>query len=252
MIAPQASLDDNRANLKELKTSGEPHQSQKPSSYLNQSLNRSVYIEVAAPSTGQGISGTQPNTREPTSSNPPTSSQRCKTRSTERSIRLTTGGSSCTSARLTTTDLLRVNEVLRRENERLRLRLLRAQAADAGGDASGRTADSEPPSLSVPPSSVPSSVRSATSRLRCSRNGGAAPLPPPPPSGKRSAATPATPATPATLATPTTPLLPPRPAASRSPFVGFFRHCTRPCRPGAGNLSELRFREWVGHAPTLF
>jgi hypothetical protein len=241
MIVPLAPHNDKRESLQEANTSDEHQKSRNPSSKINFHPHQSVYVELIVPGTAQGITGSPHTTDLPRKS-----TGRCTTRSSERSIRLPTGVSSCTSARLNTTDLLRANEALRRENERLRLRLLRAQASDAGDS----TPVPDPPGLSVPPSSAPPSVRGTASRLPRSRGSGAA-LPPPPPSGGRAAATPATPATPGQPP----PLPPPPPLAPRSAFAGFFRHCSRPGRPGrpcAGNLSDLRFREWVGHAPSLF
>ena len=251
MITPFASLNENAGDYPHAAIALDDHEpSRKSSSNLNRPSLRPVFVEVVTSSAAPRITTTH-SQRISTSSAPPNSAGRSTLSSSEGFIRASSGGSSCKGDRLTTTDLLRANEALRRENERLRLRLLRAQASDAGGSA----ANSDPPDLSVPPSSSPPSVRSTADRDRRLRSGHGGVTLPPPPSRRRSTASPANPATPAiprSSPPPQSAPPPPRSAVPRSPFVGFFRHCARPGGPGAGNLSQLRFREWVGHAPSLF
>jgi hypothetical protein len=145
-------------------------------------------------------------------------------------------------SRLSTTDLLKANEVLRRENERLRLIILRANpdvvSATATTNSRAETESGEKPSSrgSIHTPALPSTrvVRFREGSPVSVQTKPGRPPPPPPPTP------------------PSKPETPPVVAPGPSPFSGFFRHSGRPPRAGPPNLPDVRFREWVGNSDSLF
>ena len=207
--------------------------------------HRSISVEVFPPNTPQMIPQSPDIKLRMTSSRGLSSARDSGSRSSARTAR-----SAISESRLSTTDLLKANEILRRENERLRLRILRA-SRDAATSSTTASASS--------PSGMPSSRGNQhtpsrpTTRvvrftdIRPPKSAGAQlstpPLPPPPSAPIINAHRPPT----QPAAAPPPPIVP-----GPSPFAGFFRHFARPPRAGATNLPELRFREWVGNSGSLF